>query len=435
MTRTEERLRDALRTSAGRVRDDRLRPLPDPALGAEHRARRAARWAWLTPVAAAASVALIVGLAVTMAGRSGQATRGTPVASGSANGTVGFPAYFADFTGSMPGGLTLQVRSTSTGTMVASARFPVVRGWQLALDTVAAAPGAGTFYVSYDAVHLLKSSFVEQTWIYRLSITGPASATVLTRIKGGEIGGTSLLGTGGTMVVSPDGTQLALTADTADQLNVNSPGWADKIVIIDLLTGAHRVWQGGLYRSGKTFTIPDISWTQDGRSLVFLALWCDFPAASNLCIGTQSGSNGYRDTQVRSLSVATGGGALGSGALLLTQSARYPVIADAIAGPEAGQLNIVVLSGHASVEGTWSKVAVERVAAVSGALLGVAYRATASGGEGQPGNVGISADPSGQYLLFSYGGRGGLYTGWIGQGRLHFLPVKQPYLGLAITAW
>src|SRR5580693_5231447 len=89
---------------------------------------------------------------------------------------------------------------------------------------------------------------------------------------------------------------------------------------------------------------------------------------------TAAGScNRYRDTQVRSLSVTAGGGALDSGALLLTQSARYPVIADAIAGPEAGQLNIVVLSGHASVEGTWSKVAVERVAAVSGALLGVEY--------------------------------------------------------------
>ena len=133
--------------------------------------------------------------------------------------------------------------------------------------------------------------------------------------------------------------------------------------------------------------------------------------------------------------MTAGGGALDSGALLLTQSARYPVIADAVGGPEAGQLTIVVLSGQASAEGSWSKVAVERVAAVSGALLGVEYRANASGGEGQPDEVGINADPSGQYLLFSYLGRGGLYTWWIGQGRLHSLPIKQPYLGLAITAW
>jgi hypothetical protein len=47
---------------------------------------------------------------------------------------------------------------------------------------------------------------------------------------------------------------------------------ADKIVVIDLRTGARSVWPGGLYRSGKTFTIPDISWTWDGQSIVFLGL-------------------------------------------------------------------------------------------------------------------------------------------------------------------
>jgi hypothetical protein len=29
---------------------------------------------------------------------------------------------------------------------------------------------------------------------------------------------------------------------------------------------------GGLYRSGKTFTIPDISWTWDGQSIIILGL-------------------------------------------------------------------------------------------------------------------------------------------------------------------
>ena len=37
--------------------------------------------------------------------------------------------------------------------------------------------------------------------------------------------------------------------------------------------------------------------------------------------------------------------------------------------------------------------------------------AAAHGGEGRPNEVGISADPSGRYLLFSYLGDGGLYTG------------------------
>ncbi len=62
MTRTEERLRDALSASAGRVRDERLRPLPT----LEAKPRR--HTAWLAPVAAALSVLLIVALAVTLTG-------------------------------------------------------------------------------------------------------------------------------------------------------------------------------------------------------------------------------------------------------------------------------------------------------------------------------------------------------------------------------
>jgi hypothetical protein len=64
----------------------------------------------------------------------------------------------------------------------------------------------------------------------------------------------------------------------------------------------------------------------------------------------------YRDTQVRSLSVATGGGALDSGALLLTQSARYPVIADAIAGPVAGSI-----PGGSAREGSTSSRSSSRI--------------------------------------------------------------------------
>lgn len=237
------------------------------------------------------------------------------------------------------------------------------------------------------------------------------------------------------VAASPDGTKLALTADTTVQLGNTTEGWADKLVVINLLSGAHSVWQGGLYRSGKTFTIPNISWTPDGQSVVFLGLWCNFPPDSNLCSGTQSGTDGYRDTQVRSLRAGTGGGALDRSALLLTQSARYPVISGAVAGPDPSELYLLVLSGQPGAAGSWSQVAVERVSAVNGSLLGVEYRAAIHGGEGRPSEVGISADPSGRYLLFSYLGDGGLYTGWIGPGKLHFLPIKQPYLGISITAW
>jgi len=46
-----------------------------------------------------------------------------------------------------------------------------------------------------------------------------------------------------------------------------------------------------------------------------------------------------------------------------------------------------------------------------------------------------AADPSGQHLLLTYGVRRGFRTGWISQGRLRPLPIRQPYPGHQITAW
>jgi dipeptidyl aminopeptidase/acylaminoacyl peptidase len=322
----------------------------------------------------------------------------------------------------------VEVRSTSTGSVVASAPVPTARGWSLRLDAVAASPDGRTFYIGYDADRAVKSSIVSQIWIYRLTIEGPRRTTRLMRIDG-----TAGFGAGASMSVSPDGSRLAFTADTQPQPLSDIRGWADKIIVIDLRTGARTVWQGGLYRPGKVFTIPDISWTADGRSLVFLALWCSPPAAVNLCGGT-SGPQGYRDTQVRSVSVAAGGGTLDRGRMLLTQSARYPVIAAAIAGPGASELTLVVLSGKPGPVGSWSRIAVERVSAAGGALLGVELRLAGGSGAGwRTDNVAISADPSGRYQLFSYGELS--RAGWLDHGTLRYLPLDRPYPGTRVSAW
>ena len=435
MTRTEERLADALHASADRVRDDRLRPFPVLESAARLGAWRRAAWrAWLVPVAAAASVVLIVGLAVAVTGAPQQAGHGRPGGTGST--TAGFPEYFAQFIDTINmAGPTVQVRSSVTGSTVASVPSVKVPGWVLALHAIGASPDGHTFYLAYQAFGTVNSSPTSQIWIYRLSITGSGAAMPLTRIEGGDISvGAANYTSGGSLAVSPDGTKLALTIDNTDQRGHDSQGWADKIVVIDLATGARHVWRGGLYRSGKTFSIPDISWTADGRSLVFLGVWCSYPEFSSRCVST-SGPEGYRDAQVRSLSVGTGGGALDRSAVLLAQSARYPFIAAAVAGLAGAELNVVVLSGHTGPSGSWSKVAVERVSAVNGSLLGVVYRSAPQRGEKQPIGVDISPDPSGRYLLLSYRGPGEIYTGWIEAGNLHFLPVRQPYLGFLITAW
>ena len=76
MTRTEERLQDALHASASRVKDDQLRPLPafqpgpahGPSSAPSRKRLRRAWWSWVGPAAAAASVVLVVGLVVAVTG-------------------------------------------------------------------------------------------------------------------------------------------------------------------------------------------------------------------------------------------------------------------------------------------------------------------------------------------------------------------------------
>jgi hypothetical protein len=86
--------------------------------------------------------------------------------------------------------------------------------------------------------------------------------------------------------------------------------------------------------------------------------------------------------------------------------------------------------------GAWQNLAVDHISAVNGSLIGLDYyRSRVPVAEGVAEEIFLSPDPSGRYLLFSYPGPGGETTGWIGGGRFHPLPVRQPYLGFLIDAW
>jgi hypothetical protein len=434
MTRIEERLRDALQASAARVRDDRLGPLParDPDPGAERKARRRQVWrAWLIPVAAAASVVLVIGLILAVT------RHATPAQQQPANQQTPLPGYFVRIA---PGGGTppIEVQSVSTGAVIATVRPPKPpRGGALNVGAVAAAPDDRTFYVEYGLVS--PNINVTQTWILTFSITGSGSATPLTTVKGGLLSHQPPdLQTWGSLAVSPDGSKLALTVDSSDHISNTSPGYSDKIIVIDLHTGQRTQWQGGLYRPGRQFSIPDLSWAADGQSLVFLGQWCDPAGQGTTCDGT-SGPGGYRDAQVRSLSTAAGGGSLNHGRLLLAESARYPLIAQALGGPHGSDLTVAVPSGQANKLGERPELTVEDVSAATGAVRGVDYRVSrAQGFGGDPQQVWLAADPSGQHLLVSYAVDGGFIIGWIGHGALHRLPITQPYLPnnpTLIIAW
>jgi hypothetical protein len=422
MTRTEERLREALHASAARVRDDRLRPLPAVETGSRAPRRHAG---WLVPLAAAVSVLAVVALAVAVAGAH-RAHRAPAV--GYPALPAGFPRYFADFAD--PPQTDVVIRSTSTGAVVATVPTPDLQDWRLTPETIAAAPDGRTFYVTYCAVSATASPSVNQIWIYQLTFANRADGTStssLEWIRGNPFPGTGLLVNGGSMAVSPDGTRLALT--TATRTQPDGQHWPDAIIVVDLRTGARSVWQGGMSRPGQTFTIPGLSWTPDGRSLVFVSVWCRPTPNSNVCLD-QPGQPGYRGTQVRSLDAGATGGALSRTTLRVSQSPRYPVIADAVAG-QRGELIVAVLSGSADA----ANLTVERVNAATGKPLGAIYRSTAYTTVGLPASVTLTPDPALHYLLIAYDTPKGLVSGWLDHGKLRYLPAQYPVPSLPITAW
>ena len=423
MTSTEERLRDALGAAAAQVRDDRLRPLPAPETRPRWPAQRR-HMGWLGPAAAAVSVLLIVVLAVTLTGQSH--TNAPPVSYPAL--PAGFPKYFAQIAGPSqvagPSNLDVIIRSTSTGEEVTRAGTPDVPDYRLTPLNVATAPDSRSFYIEYRAVDLQKNT--SQIWIFKLTFTHGGSSNYLEWIKGDPFPGSGLLVNGGSMAVSPDGRKLAFTETTQ---RLNGPSWPDAITVVDLRTGARSTWQGGMSRPGQTLTIPAISWTPDGRSLVFRAVWCRPIPNSDVCLD-QPGQPGYGAAEIRSLDVGTRGGTLDHGSTLrLSQSARYPVIADAVAGP-GGELTLAVLSGPADA----ATLTVERVGA-AGKRLGVLYRSRAYGTEGRPDSVTLTPSATGTYMLIAYNGPNGPVTGWIDHGKLRFLPNKHPERGLLVTGW
>lgn len=431
MTRTEERLRDALLASAGRVRDDRLRPLPDPgaAGGVEGEMGRRRAWrAWMIPAAAAASVVLVIAVVVgvtggpRIAGRSG-ADRGG--GGRTEKTTAAVPSYFAVFEEPLPepdtnvAGWRVVVLSTATGAMVAST--PELNDASARPLSIAAAPGDRTFYVDYQAG--------TQTKVYTFSIPARGKTAPLTLIKGGVVHNTALVnyppsmfGAQDQLAVSPDGTQLALTTGTAEP----ATQMVDEIVAINLRTGTQSVWRGGLDRPGKLFGIANLSWAADGQSLVFLAQWCD--DLDKYVLGYCSGANtptGSRDAQVRSLTAGTGGGSLDNGRLLLRQSAKYPTIAQAIAGPGGEGLTVVVLSGPITVTDNtalWHDLAIDQISA-DGSLADTDYQARFADTLRLEAFM-LDWDPSDTHLIFSDISQEVLFA-WVGGGMLHPLPFAK----------
>jgi hypothetical protein len=383
MTRTEDRLRDALHVKAGAVRDDRLRPLAEsrPAARRGHRG-------WLAPLSAAVAVTLVAVLAVTLTGNQPSPSSGPAGPSPQAQAPM--PRYFTEIDRA-----SIQVRSVATGKLIGV--LPASEVNRMSVVDVAAAPDGRTFYL-----FTWRLPVRPQPVIYSFSITSTGRLTPVRLVASGP---TASFSSGGpSFVVSPDGTELAFTVNTGRQSQTPA------IVVLNLRTGKHQLWDGGLPTPSKHFGFGlwDLSWS-GSRTLDFVASWCG--NAEWLYCGTGT-------AQLRALSVGTDGGSLAS-STTLTSLTRFPNVTSVVADQQ-GRLTITQVSPR-GIQGAPVRVTIDQVAAPTGAVLRVLYQRTYPW---NPNNIGpVVSDPSGQYLMVWVFGM----AGWVHDGALRRPPANPPY--------
>jgi hypothetical protein len=396
MTRTEQRLLDAMRAKTSAVRDDALRPLTGPL-----RERRRAHRGWLAPLAAAVAVALVAVLAVTLTGGQHSTSSG-PAVPAPAAVQPSRPQFFTEVFGNY-----LEVRSVATGKVIG--KLPMTEQELAVSWGIAAAPDGRTFYL------VRSPSSRARPVIYSFQVTGNDTVTPLRYVASGPPGDTGDA-RGQAPVVSPDGTELALGMHTVAGYYDET----DTIVVFDLRTGAYHLWRGGLPRTvkGVSLNIWDLSWSGT-RTLDFVATWC---------LNVEWLYCGSGSAQVRALTAGPDGGSL-AGSTVLIDLARFPDITDMVADQQ-GHLVIMQVSGQGKEPfGVPLKVRIDRVAAAGGAELQVLYRRTIPQ---SPGFVGpVVSDPSGQYLMVWLPSM----SGWLHDGTLYPLPANQPSPFSTDFAW
>jgi len=397
MTRTEERLADALHAAAETVQRATLRPLtthdPERLRGADPKGKR--QRGWLVPLAAAASVAFVAALSIALGGRAGH-----PPPAGHTR--TDLPSYYVvgRTTASDIDGV-IEVRDTASGRL---------RDTHLL-------PGLGISY-------LLTATADQRTFfaagqtnskVFRFRVTRSGHVVGL-----GLVTAIPNIGVTTAAAASPDGTKLAEAVLLRSSLRRSAGKPA--IMIVDLVTGTHTVWQGGLPRAPHGVVIEEMSWARDGHTLAFL---CWAGAAGPRAI--RDFSSLYTDvrtvdarmsggTSVVSRSMVTGPSvSLSSGQLLYHLGAsRSLFIAGAVIAPDGNTIDAVMLRGRLSA-GLPHDLTVAEISVRDGRqrLLYAGLRTSPFYGDPRDNAMfpHLRSDGSGHLLLYVDG-----KLGWIGAG-------------------
>jgi hypothetical protein len=413
MTEILDRLTDAMNAAAGTVREQDLRPLTAP----KRPRRRLRPPAWAAPIAAAAAMVLVIGLAVAVSHQLfGTRQPATPAAPS--------PFYVTTDLSSTK----IVVRSTATGKVVAVVLVPSTL---YAVTPALATGGNGTFYVaafergSQESGVAPNFGSVQEEQIYRFRLTAAGHVTGFARVPGGTLrpGWAA-----DSLAVSADGSRLAVGSHF--YLDHPSTGQlSDRVVVVNTRTGAQRIWQGGSLAGGyNVFHVASLSWAGGLRELAVLGQWC---RGLNPGPGGEGCPPAERQAQLRAINPAgPGGGTVLDGRLLLRQ-APGTYLAQALASPDGSVITAVVLRGKIFGNPLTSvtfpaNLSVERVSAATGQGLGVIYRRYlgVASADSSPMNdpLALIADATGRHLILN-GGICNLqcsnaFNGWLKGGRL-----------------
>lgn len=412
-------------SEARTVREDVLRPLR----AIEHPRRRLV---WAAPVAAVIGLLLVVALGMAVSGTLPGQSRGT----GPSEVLAPDPFYIVqDLNGDRP-----VVRSTATGRVTAT--VPVPLSPKAPEYGLVAPASADVFFVASWTPRATGER------LYRFQVTPAGRVSGFSAVPGGVLGSSEW--SADAMAVSPDGSQVAVSFSFIGPPDCGSAGQPacpretrpDYIVVVNTATGATSRWQGGLSALGKSFGVGDLSWTANGRELVYLGQWCRGTTGP----GSESCPAGDgRVAEVRTLDPAAKGGLLSSGRLLLSESARYPFIAQAVISPDGSVITAAILTGategNANVSGGVPRnLSVDRISAATGRLVRVLYQkdmGNTSELNGVPDFLTLMPDGTGQRWILNGGicvGRCETgFNGWILDGGL--VPLQPTDGRLADEGW
>jgi hypothetical protein len=409
MTDVLDRLTDAMGAAAGTVRQQDLRPLTGP----ERSRRRRQLPAWAVPVAAAAAVVLVIGLAVVVShGLSG--TR-------QADGPGPLPAAPLRFYVTTDLSITkVVVRSTATGKVVGVVPVTPVANTGSTVAPALATGANGTFYLA------AFGRGVREEQIYRFRLTADGHVTGFARVPGGALRSGWAADS---LAASANGSRIAVGAYYYPSHVTPGAEQSDQVIVINTRTGAQRIWRGGSLAGGYNFfRVASLSWTGGRRGLAVLGQWC---RAVDPNPGGEECSRGERRAQLRAINpVGPGGRSVLGGRLLLRQAPRT-FLAQALVSPDGSVITAMVLRGkivgNRQISGGFpANLSVEQVLAATGHPLGVIYRRYLGHTSSESGPMSdaltLIADATGSHLILN-GGICNLhcsneFNGWLDGGRL-----------------